>query len=498
MLFVTRAEENEVKDTLERVIDYISQNEDTSTRDRQIVAQISTRAAIYPNSPQSKIPKFLPVPYIDHSLLPLEEFQALWRTGGIPLVLTGMLDRFKLPWDPQYFIDMYGEELCLVHDCSDGSVQNATVAGFFSAFLDPDGGGTSSKLKDWPPTADFKDTFPELFADFENALPYPSYTRRSGPLNLASHFPRNWIAPDLGPKMYNASPAPDFVSSDPGQEVIGTTNLHLDLTDAVNIMLYASGGHEDPLLSMDKGIPLCGAVWDIFPPSSANKIRAYLRDCDPLSDVDDPIHRQMYYLSESHLSELASQEVCSYRVFQQPGDAVFIPAGCPHQVRNRQNCVKVAVDFLSAENVSVCKNLVEEARKMAPIVQTAGNKGTQKEDVLQLWSCLGFAWKALEAVQDKIVLPDMVPTSCGGDHTDRASIDRGHTNQTFMGSVLGFVENMERDSKILATGTAYTSAGTTEGNTAPSSNSAVPTSSEVPTKDPAFASTLITPYGDLA
>ena len=30
-----------------------------------------------------------------------------------------------------------------------------------------------------------------------------------------------------------------------------------------------------------------------------------------------------------------------------PYSAVFIPAGCPHQVRNLQACLKVAVDFVS-------------------------------------------------------------------------------------------------------------------------------------------------------
>ncbi|KAF8541066.1 hypothetical protein BDD12DRAFT_717069, partial [Trichophaea hybrida] len=318
-------------------------------------------------------------------------FQCLWRKGGIPLVLTGLLAGFQLPWDAQYFIDEHGEDECLIHDCTDDTTMEATVANFFSTFSGSL--GTSYKLKDWPPTADFKDTFPKLFADFENALPYPTYTRRSGPLNLASHFPPGWNAPDLGPKMYNAYPAKDFLSLNEdaltpehkvqlAKEVTGTTNLHLDLTDAVNIMLYTSGGLDAPLLSTtEKGIPLCGAIWDIFPPSAAAAIRAYLKERN--EDVDDPIHRQIYYLSEHDLAQLAQKGVGSYRVFQQPGDAVFIPAGCPHQVRNRRSCVKVAVDFLTAENVHVCRKLIEEARKMAP------------RDVLQLWTCLGFAWSVL-------------------------------------------------------------------------------------------------------
>ncbi|CAA2981674.1 Hypothetical predicted protein [Olea europaea subsp. europaea] len=44
------------------------------------------------------------------------------------------------------------------------------------------------------------------------------------------------------------------------------------------------------------------------------------------------------------------------------GEAVFIPAGCPHQVRNRQSRMKVAVEFVSPENVQECIKLTKELR----------------------------------------------------------------------------------------------------------------------------------------
>ena len=53
-------------------------------------------------------------------------------------------------------------------------------------------------IQDWPPSADFKTTFPELYDDFAQATPVPNYVRRDGVLNIASHFPKNAIAPDLG------------------------------------------------------------------------------------------------------------------------------------------------------------------------------------------------------------------------------------------------------------------------------------------------------------
>ena len=49
---------------------------------------------------------------------------------------------------------------------------------------------------------------------------------------------------------------------------------------------------------------------------------------------------------------------------QRHGDAIFIPAGCPHQVRNLSCCVKVALDFVSPENAHRCVRLTNEFAKL--------------------------------------------------------------------------------------------------------------------------------------
>ena len=61
------------------------------------------------------------------------------------------------------------------------------------------------------------------------ALPFPEYTHRSGSLNLASRLTEHLVRPDLGPKMYVAYGA----APNPG---VGSTNLHLDMSDAINVM----------------------------------------------------------------------------------------------------------------------------------------------------------------------------------------------------------------------------------------------------------------------
>jgi hypothetical protein len=65
-------------------------------------------------------------------------------------------------------------------------------------------------------------------------------------------------------------------------------------------MLYETGGEDAPRYSTtEKGIPECGAVWDIFRPEDSEKIREYLKRRNP--EIDDPIHRQMYSVDHQSL-----------------------------------------------------------------------------------------------------------------------------------------------------------------------------------------------------
>ena len=109
----------------------------------------------------------------------------------------------------------------------------------------------------------------------------------------------------------------------------GSTRLHLDVTGAVNIMLYAANLPDNSLGS---------AVWHIFPSSATASLRDFLRK-DPSVGYNapgDPIHDQAIYLNPPLLARLATMcGVHPYTIVQMPGDAVFIPAGCAHQVSIR-------------------------------------------------------------------------------------------------------------------------------------------------------------------
>ena len=86
-------------------------------------------------------------------------------------------------------------------------------------------------VQDWPPGDDFAELLPTRFSDLMKALPLAEYTHRNGRLNLAGRLPECFVRPDLGPKMYNAYGSALLCSK-------GTTNLHLDVSDAANVMVY--------------------------------------------------------------------------------------------------------------------------------------------------------------------------------------------------------------------------------------------------------------------
>jgi lysine-specific demethylase 3 len=97
----------------------------------------------------------------------------------------------------------------------------------------------------------------------------------------------------------------------------GSTKLHMDMTDAVNIMLWTKGS----------------AVWHIFSAKDAPTLRDFLRDDVGYRGPGDSIHSQGIYITPAMLDRLQKKHnICPYTITQRCGEAVFIPAGCTHQV----------------------------------------------------------------------------------------------------------------------------------------------------------------------
>ena len=250
-------------------------------------------------------------------------------------------------------------------DCRDGkSVHWLTLAHFFAGYMQPWTRALCPdtfrkmmlKLKDWPPDQDFQAKMPEYFDDLMQALPFPQYTHRDGILNLAKYFPSQFVPPDLGPKMYNAyGRHAAWQGMDPNTKKGGHTNLHCDVADAVNMMVDVGvdvRGEEgdsdeeesaasDSLQDDELGelSSQHGAIWDIWRWEDSDAILQLLHAVARERDVEitnNPIHDQLFYL-DAPLRRRLRQEynVRGWRFVQRHGDAVFIPAGCPHQVRRR-------------------------------------------------------------------------------------------------------------------------------------------------------------------
>ncbi|XP_058095899.1 uncharacterized protein LOC131241195 isoform X2 [Magnolia sinica] len=125
-------------------------------------------------------------------------------------------------------------------------------------------------------------------------------------------------------------------------------------------------------LGSDSKVVHGGAVWDIFRRQDVPKLVDYLQkhwkefrhnSSLPVNSVIHPLHDQTLFLNERHKKQLKEEyDVEPWTFEQYLGEAVFIPAGCPHQVRNRQSCIKVALDFVSPESIHECIRLTEEVR----------------------------------------------------------------------------------------------------------------------------------------
>uniref|UniRef100_A0A671VC59 Lysine-specific demethylase n=1 Tax=Sparus aurata TaxID=8175 RepID=A0A671VC59_SPAAU len=365
-------------------------------------------------------------------------FRECWKQGQ-PVLVSGIEKRLKGHlWQPDAFSREFGDQDVDLVNCRNCAIiSDVKVRDFWDGFQviskrlqDAEGSPMVLKLKDWPPGEDFRDMMPTRFDDLMDNLPLPEYTKRDGRLNLAARLPNFFVRPDLGPKMYNAY---GLTSSE--DRKVGTTNLHLDVSDAVNVMVYVGipqgegdqeqegdmSGRKEVMTTIEEGDvdemtkrrvydakEKPGALWHIYAAKDAEKIRELLRKVGEEQGQEnppdhDPIHDQSWYLDQLLRRRLYEEYgVQGWAIVQFLGDAVFIPAGAPHQVHNLYSCIKVAEDFVSPEHVRHCFRLTQEFRHLS-------TTHTNHEDKLQVKNIIYHAVKdavgTLKAHEPKLARP---------------------------------------------------------------------------------------------
>ncbi|KAL3615066.1 hypothetical protein CASFOL_040727 [Castilleja foliolosa] len=118
-----------------------------------------------------------------------------------------------------------------------------------------------------------------------------------------------------------------------------------------------------------------GALWDIFRREDIPKLMEYISIlCKDLGRVDNliddcvaqPLYDGVVYLNRYHINKLKEEFGVEPWTFEQHiGEAVFVPAGCPFQVRHLQSSVQLGLDFLSPESLGEARKLSEEIRRFS-------------------------------------------------------------------------------------------------------------------------------------
>ncbi|KAM7482495.1 hypothetical protein LguiB_007078 [Lonicera macranthoides] len=304
----------------------------------------------------------------------LEHFQKHWVTGA-PVIVRDVLGLTPgLSWEPmvmwravreiKYKTGSSDLDVTAV-DCLDWCEVEINIHKFFKGYTE--GRSHSNlwpemlKLKDWPPANFFEERLPRHGAEFISALPYLEYTHlRSGILNVASKLPKDLLKPDLGPKTYIAYGFAEELGC--GDSV---TKLHCDMSDAANILTHtAQVAYAPKQLSAIKKLKEKHTLEDknLFggdlTENTETVEKELFSDCGAEGGAVWDIFRR------EDVPKL--EEIEPWTFVQKLGDAVLIPAGCPHQVRNLKSCIKVALDFVSPENVNECIRLTEEFRVLPP------------------------------------------------------------------------------------------------------------------------------------
>ncbi|XP_047408397.1 probable JmjC domain-containing histone demethylation protein 2C isoform X2 [Sciurus carolinensis] len=317
-------------------------------------------------------------------------FKECWKRGQ-PAVVSGVHKKMNISlWKAESISLDFGDHQADLLNCKDSVISNANVKEFWDGFEEiskrqksKSGETVVLKLKDCPSGEDFKTMMPARYEDLLKSLPLPEYCNPEGKFNLASHLPGFFVRPDLGPRLCSAYGVAAAKDHD-----IGTTNLHIEVSDVVNILVYVGIAKGNGILSkagilkkfeeedlddilrkrLKDSSEIPGALWHIYAGKDVDKIREFLQKISKEQGLDvlpehDPIRDQSWYVNKKLRQRLLEEYgVRTCTVVQFLGDAIVLPAGALHQVQNFHSCIQVTEDFVSPEHLVQSFHLTQELR----------------------------------------------------------------------------------------------------------------------------------------
>ncbi|XP_073404402.1 probable JmjC domain-containing histone demethylation protein 2C isoform X1 [Dendrobates tinctorius] len=317
-------------------------------------------------------------------------FRDCWKQGKTVVVSGNHKKMNANLWKSEAISHDFGEHQGDLLNCKEGVVSSGNVNEFWDGFEDvskrqklKNGETILLKLKDQPSGEDFRNMMLTRHEDFFRMLPVPEYCNPDGKFNLASHMPSFFVRPDLGPRLCSAYGVIATKDHD-----TGTTNLHIEVSDMVNILVYVGVvkanvaacksavvkkfEEEDMDESLKKRLKdpteAPGSLWHIYETKDADKIREFLHkaakeQCLEILPDHDPIRDQNWYLNKKLRQSLFDDYgVKSHTLVQFLGDAVILPAGAIYQVQNFHSCIQVTQDFVSPEHLVHSFHLTQELR----------------------------------------------------------------------------------------------------------------------------------------
>ncbi|KAJ2249210.1 hypothetical protein GGI13_004367 [Coemansia sp. RSA 455] len=260
--------------------------------------------------------------------------------------------------------------------------------------------------------------FEQLLNSAAALIPFKEYVAHDGQLDLVNRLPAQYTRPDFEPELHFMY----GTQNDGSRE-----NMRCETADFVHLMLYAgieelalqppsskqkastaasrkkssakaatrgkkAAGVKSRQTRAGKAIEPVRRVteWDIYPASALDILCEYLGVDEQEasgSSKRNVLYKQSIFMDDNGCSEVFEtygNDAQCYRVYQQPGDAVFLPLGCMFQRRSYANTISVQSRFISPEHIA-------DTRQVAGRLNTT-KQLKRKEYSLPVMDILWWAW----------------------------------------------------------------------------------------------------------